>query len=286
MNADQTGDFNSVPTSICYQILKHHGFMTDTWLERHEEDSTPKDISNSIQNFGITCDSPLNTWTKHFLKQEPHVKEIGDRLDYIFYRKSSQIICQESRVVMEEYIPGTEWSYSDHFGVHSVFTLANNTTLDNFAPDPKQLARPDFTQLSPTHLNTAIEIIQREYNQAKKTGNQYLILLFVSVIVVVGAYIAQIFSYEGNTQTIVHVICGFIMISCSAFAMVCLIVGFVFGGTEQRSLDQYMIDLRVSLENLQKPLLTTLDGGSFSTTKSSLSEEEGMVVKPMLKKLR
>ncbi|KAG2207380.1 hypothetical protein INT47_006855 [Mucor saturninus] len=280
------GDFNSIPTSNCYQMLKNHGFMTDTWLENH--DHTQDDLSDSIQRFGITCDSPLNTWTKHLLKQEPHLKEIGDRLDYIFYRRSPQIICQESRVVMEGYIPGTEWSYSDHFGVHSVFTIAGHvdTAMGNFAPDSKQLARPDFTQLSSAHLITAIEIIQREYNQAKKTGHQYLVLLCLSVVVVVGAYIAQLISYEGSTQIIVHAVCGFVMIACSGFAMVCLIVGFVFGGTEQRSLDQYMIDLRVCLKTLQKPPMTSMSGSSFSTKNSLSSGEEGIVEKPMLKKLR
>lgn len=274
--------------------------MTDSWLERHED--TIKDslvrlnhnqlsASDCIQRFGITCDSPLDTWTKHFLKQEPHVKEIGDRLDYIFYRKSPGITCQQSKVVMEKYIPDTEWSYSDHFGVHSLFTIAGhvNSAIGDFAPASSQLARPDFTKLLPSQLKIDIDILQCEYDQAKKTSNGYLVMLFLSVLLMFGAYVAQIILpsiYQDDRQVMVavNVVCGFFMIACSAVSMVCLIVGFVFGGTEQRSLDQYIIDLSVCLETLQRDPSTattqsclTTDGSSFSSKSSS--SEEGLVVK-------
>ncbi|OAC99274.1 hypothetical protein MUCCIDRAFT_148779, partial [Mucor lusitanicus CBS 277.49] len=127
------GDFNSIPTSHCYQILKNHGFMTDSWLEMHKDtmaDSLGRlerdqlTASECIQLFGITCDSPLDTWTKHLLKQQPYAKDIGDRLDYIFYRRTPEITCQQSRVAFEEYIPDTQMSFSDHFAAHSIFRIA------------------------------------------------------------------------------------------------------------------------------------------------------------------
>ena len=97
--------------------------MTDSWLEMHQdiEDSQARfeqdqlSISECIQHFGITCDSPVNTWTKHLLKQEPRAKDIGDRLDYIFYRRSPQLVCLQSSVVLHEYIPNTDIIFSDHF---------------------------------------------------------------------------------------------------------------------------------------------------------------------------
>ncbi|KAI8980807.1 Endonuclease/exonuclease/phosphatase, partial [Pilobolus umbonatus] len=126
------GDFNSVPASCCYKILTEHGFMVDTWLEvkkdgleddfrlLHSNDLAP---SECIQRFGITCDSPVNTWSKHFLKQHPYNHNIGDRLDYIYYRRTPHMTCLQSRVVMVDLIPNTAMSYSDHFGVHSIFNI-------------------------------------------------------------------------------------------------------------------------------------------------------------------
>jgi sphingomyelin phosphodiesterase 2 len=241
--------------------------MTDSWLEMHEDtmaDSLGRfergqlSASDCIQRFGITCDSPLDTWTKHLFKQKPYSKDIGDRLDYIFYCRLPAITCSHSKVVMEEYIPDTRWSYSDHFGVQSVFTIAGKTNraIGNFAPVSSQMARPDFTRLLPQTLHAAIELLQNDQLQARRTANGHLVLFGFSVFAVFTLYIAQIILpliLINDTRAVLlsGILCSFFIILFSVLAIVTLVVGFVFGRMEQRSIRQYLIDLHVCLENLQ-----------------------------------
>lgn len=288
--------------------------MTDSWLENHQDtmadtlsrfERNQLSATDCIQKFGITCDSPIDSWTKHFLKQEAYAKDIGDRLDYIFYRRTPEINCQESKVVMDDYIPGTQWSYSDHFGVHSLFTIAgqSNRAIGNFAPVPSQLARPDFSNLLPSTLDTAIDILELEHALAITTANGHLALFIMSIIIAFGLYIVQITVpaiYHDNIDAVLlsTIICGFLMIVFSAVAIVSLVVGFVFGRMEQRSLSQYIIDFRVSLETLQqqsniprKSFISTttttttnsvkncLATTSLSSSYSSSSNSEGLIVK-------
>lgn len=262
------GDFNSIPSSNCYQILKNHGFMTDSWLEINEQNMKEhlgplerKELSpkECIQIFGITCDSPVNTWTKHLFKQESYEREVGDRLDYIHYRRTPQITCQQSKVVMDEHIPDTEWNYSDHYGVHSIFTIVGqaNRAIGEFAPVASQLARPEYTSLSTSTLYNIMDVLQLDLQRGKKTANGYMALFGCSVFAVIAAFVAQIvlpIVYSENEQSILvsTVVCGFVMIAFTALALISLMAGFVFGGTEQRSLTQYLSDFQAYVEVLHQ----------------------------------
>ncbi|KAL9549980.1 hypothetical protein MBANPS3_004948 [Mucor bainieri] len=296
------GDFNSVPTSHCYQILKNHAFMTDSWLEMHRDtmaDSLGRlernqlTASECIQLFGVTCDSPLDTWTKHFLKQQPYAKDIGDRLDYIFYRRTPEITCQQSRVAFEDYIPDTQMSFSDHFAVHSVFLIAAKTNSvfdDGYAPLPKEIARPDFTHILPDSLHPIILLLQKDLLKATSTANGLLFLFGLSVLIVFCLYSCQIvipFCYAESQLAVLasSIVCGLLIIVFSVVAIVSLIVGFVFGRNEQRSLRQFLIDINVCLDNLheaaRRASLTAAAASpsSLHSSTTSYSTSDGLVIK-------
>ncbi|KAK4514462.1 uncharacterized protein ATC70_002058 [Mucor velutinosus] len=295
------GDFNSIPTSHCYQILKNHAFMTDSWLEMHKDtmaDSLGRlerdqlTASECIQLFGITCDSPLNTWTKHLLKQQPYAKDIGDRLDYIFYRRTPEITCQQSRVAFEEYMPNTQMSYSDHFAVHSIFLIAAKTNSvfdDGYAPLSKEIARPDFTHILPDSLYPIVRILERDLLKATSTANGLLFLFGLSVLIVFCLYSCQIavpFYFAESQLTVLasSIVCGLFIIVFSVVAIVSLIVGFVFGRNEQRSLRQYLIDMNVCLDNLheaarRESLAAAASPSSLHSSTTSYSTSDGLVIK-------
>ncbi|KAG0762974.1 hypothetical protein G6F62_002354 [Rhizopus arrhizus] len=185
-----TGDFNSIPTSFCYQILKDHGFMTDSWLEMHQDnikntltqfEQYELNASECIQGFGITCDSPHNSWTKRILKQHPFAKDIGDRLDYIFYRRTNELCCIKSKVIMEEYIPHTQWSYSDHFAVHSLFAL-NNPPKEVITPTAIELNRPDLTHLQESTLQGIIALIQSDLTKSSQSSKRLMIIFLIRLM--------------------------------------------------------------------------------------------------------
>lgn len=282
--------------------------MTDSWLEMHK-DTMAKSLdrlargqltaSECIQSLGITCDSPLDTWTKHLLKQQPYAKDVGDRLDYIFYRRTPEIICQQSKVAFENYIPNTEMSFSDHFAVHSIFAIsarANSAFENNYAPSPKHISRPDYTKIVPDNLHPIISVLEKDLIKATSAADRLLCLFGLSVLIVFGSYASQIVipvyfttTATATTQQIAvllsSIIGGLLIIVFSIIAIVSLIVGFVFGRNEQRSLRQYLIDINVCLNNLRE----TTNGSeeeeegssptSINSSTTSYSTSDGLVIK-------
>ncbi|KAI9246736.1 Endonuclease/exonuclease/phosphatase [Phascolomyces articulosus] len=284
-----TGDFNSIPTSHNYQLLKAHAFMTDSWLEVHQEDLSQNDNNASrttlsqqdiVQPLGITCNSPMNTWSnpKRFIKN-PY--SVGDRLDYIFYRKSPQLQCVRSCVAMTEHIPNTRMSYSDHFGVHSTFALYHNapatmaTTGD--MPDVSRLSHPTYTWIEPSVLEEIRAIFKRDMIATRRTANFLLALFVFLVIAVIVLYAIVIalpvslqFHERGSLVTIlVNTLGGLCVIAMAATATICLIVGFVFGRTEQRALRQFELEVATLLDGLE--LLQSGDINQSSRQKNTLS---------------
>jgi sphingomyelin phosphodiesterase 2 len=294
--------------------------MTDSWLETHADtmaDTIARyergqlSASDCIRLFGVTCDSPLDTWTQHDLKQEPYAKDIGDRLDYIFYRRTPQITCQQSKVAMEQYIPQTQMSFSDHFAVHSVFTITTdaNRALANEldAPLAPQLARPDYSLLKAETLDEMIAVLQLDLAKVTTTANRLLFLCGISVFLVFALYVMQIvlpyyYNYSEVAILASSILCGLLLIVFSMLAIVCLVVGFVFGKMEQRSLRQYLIDITVCADMLenkndtkqhtpQVPTVihskhyTAFKNGpcSLNSSRSSYSTSDGFVIKNIKK---
>ncbi|KAF9175911.1 phospholipase C type enzyme [Mortierella sp. AD010] len=127
------GDYNSAPNSLVVQLLTKHGGMTDSWIRVHSEprDPIPTGLTpeEGVAIMGVTCDTPLNTWTKHtwlnYLTNDP----VGERLDYIFYRETPEMVCTSVKVAVQEKISGIGKpnsglkNYSDHFGVNATFSI-------------------------------------------------------------------------------------------------------------------------------------------------------------------
>ena len=251
--------------------------MSDSWLEIHQDDlsnegdAPPKDI---VQQLGITCDSPMNTWTKREkLKQQPYSKAMGDRLDYIFYRKTAHLTCIQSSVVMNEHIPGTQMSYSDHFGVHSLFSMTANppALTETVNATPTQLSHPSFTRIELSMLQEILELFRRDQVATRKTANGLLVLfifLVVAVFVVLGIVIALPISMQKST-VIVNTLGGVAVVAMAAIATICLIVGFVFGHTEQRALRQFALEVETLMEGIRHHRVNKSNGLQPSEPSSS-----------------
>jgi sphingomyelin phosphodiesterase 2 len=160
----QAGDFNSSPWSLPVSIMKDYGCLLDSWSESHPvstlKSDSPTSPEEAIEAFGMTCDSPLNSYSagKPLTDSAKHWK--GKRLDYIFYRgpdiarrrplvwkhkhrardgegaileegepisdsmdDAPSLVCVDSRVVLTGLVPNQTFSYSDHFGLCSTFEI-------------------------------------------------------------------------------------------------------------------------------------------------------------------
>jgi sphingomyelin phosphodiesterase 2 len=138
---------------------------------------------------------------------------MGDRLDYIF----STLACESSTVVLTECIPKTDVSFSDHFGVHSRFRV---TPL-------KQGSVPVVSEM--------LQVLQSDHARSV-IRTQRLLGLFVSSVVLVVTLLVLVWFFP--YPWIALLVC-----LLSVVATIALIVGFVFGNMEQRSLEQYMMDM-------------------------------------------
>ena len=85
------GDFNSQPNSLPIAILRSHASLDDSFLSTHPSANTsptlPPSHQTALSTYGMTCDSPINTYSQS--KPIPHEVSSrgGKRLDYIFYRQ-------------------------------------------------------------------------------------------------------------------------------------------------------------------------------------------------------
>ncbi|KAL5495133.1 ISC1 [Sanghuangporus weigelae] len=141
------GDFNSIPTSLPMKIIRDYGGLLDAWMELHPDTDVIRTTSspkNAIERYGVTADSPLNSYSaaKHL---DPIARtHFGKRLDYIFYREPGErylserpmLKCSKSQVVFSDKVPGRSFSFSDHFGIEATIDIipsydSQSSTLRN-----------------------------------------------------------------------------------------------------------------------------------------------------------
>ena len=89
--------------------------------------------SQAIETFGVTADSPLNTYSAG-KRLDAHASAWqGKRLDYILFRDPAPLqspvaqmptlVATSARVLLTEPVPGSPFSYSDHFGVAATLQI-------------------------------------------------------------------------------------------------------------------------------------------------------------------
>jgi sphingomyelin phosphodiesterase 2 len=207
----QAGDFNSSPWSLPVAILKDYGCLLDSWVESHPpsllQTEYPENAEEAIDLFGMTVDSPINSYSAGKPLSDTAKQWKGKRLDYIFYRgpdiarkrplqwtfqrekgqhadhvdheagdadvlqqgepirssmsKAPILTCESSRVVLTGLVPGQSFSYSDHFGLCSTFTVVpadpkKDPMVESDAPQNRPL--PAFRANENTASNPLVSL--------------------------------------------------------------------------------------------------------------------------------
>ena len=158
---------------------------------------------------GVTCDTPLNTWTKHTWINHHTNDAIGERLDYIFFRETPEFSCTHVDVAVREQISGIgaansgSKNYSDHFGVNAKFMIkpavyhfenrAGALLSDPFSSSP---AAPTTKSSAPggVSVETLEEILLLLQQYSAMTLRQPKLELRVTVPLCIVAQIALIIS--------------------------------------------------------------------------------------------
>ena len=87
----------------------------------------------AIDTFGVTADSPLNSYSAGKYLDAHASAWQGKRLDYILFRDPApplspaaqlpSLVATSARVLLTEPVPGSPFSYSDHFGVSATLQI-------------------------------------------------------------------------------------------------------------------------------------------------------------------
>jgi sphingomyelin phosphodiesterase 2 len=136
-------------------VIRDHASLSDAWEATHPTPSPSfatlaplPSPSEAIEMYGVTTDSPSNTFSagKH-LDLHAQISQ-GKRLDYILFRDPAPplapaaplptLVAADARVLLTGPIPGLPFSYSDHFGVSATLQI-NYPSHDGTEP-----AIPDF----------------------------------------------------------------------------------------------------------------------------------------------
>lgn len=146
----QAGDFNTIPTTLPMTVIRDHASLSDAWEVTHPPTSvTSTSIPSppqAIETFGVTADSPLNSYSAGKYLDAHASAWQGKRLDYILFRDPAPplspaaqlptLAATSARVLLTEPVPGSPFSYSDHFGVSATLQIkypdhARATTSNN-----------------------------------------------------------------------------------------------------------------------------------------------------------
>ncbi|ORE03840.1 DNase I-like protein [Rhizopus microsporus var. microsporus] len=220
-----TGDLNSISDSLNYRLIRDHSLLTDSWTQTYDP--------------GFTCNSPFNTFSRYYKKDNVAA---GKRLDYILYSRTFRLECIKSEVVMKDVIPGTNISYSDHFGVSAVFHIVNRSEKMDISG-----------HLQSSTVDALIQLLEQELVVAKCDAKKhifcvmaciFILLIFIILTILLPTqFRLTIYGYLATILT--PLFCGLCMIIISIIGSFCLVIGLVFGRTEQNSMREMIDEIKL-----------------------------------------
>lgn len=227
--------------------------MTDAYLQSHPQQSAHAvalpdqrglrpDPRRCLVELGITCDSPINTWTAGKPLDEKAKRGAGKRLDYIFFRgpaqrahrvkdsrkypKEGNLRCTESHVCFVDLIEGAEMSFSDHFGLEATFEILQGDTQDQI----------ESTEHSSTHNARISQTLTSSLSAlaaaviASRRRQQTTFLLFISLLVLAFFSIGFSATSKGGAPS---AFCAFIAVICGWTGSTALYSALIWGEWEK-----------------------------------------------------
>jgi sphingomyelin phosphodiesterase 2 len=151
-------------------VIRDHASLSDAWEATHFAPS-PSIASTSslsptraLELYGVTADSPLNTYSAG-KSLDAHARTFrGKRLDYILFRdpapmlapaaRAPTLVAADTRVLLTDTVPGLPYSYSDHFGVSATLHIEYPRDGPNHATSPGDEFVPSAQRQTPLAIST------------------------------------------------------------------------------------------------------------------------------------
>jgi len=268
------GDFNSVPTAPPMAIIRDHSGLSDAWDDSHKHvrrNSTagvPSPI-DAIHMYGVTADSPLNSFSAGKRLESYAVKYQGKRLDYVLYRQPSRppgsdrtpdLRCIDTKVLLTEDVPGRGFSYSDHFGVEATFDIILpgadvNNPDETHIPAPADAAVTSFvlnsvsnpdpvpkrSSLTPELIASTVQSLTARYRFATAQAKYHLTVFLVCI----GLLLALIIGSAWLPRSWINPIFILLTIFLAWLATTMLYIGFIYGKWEANALTNIIEELEI-----------------------------------------
>ncbi|KAJ4002255.1 Endonuclease/exonuclease/phosphatase, partial [Lentinula boryana] len=262
------GDFNSIPTTLPMTVIREHADLKDSWLVTHPFSNTPSDATPSpqeaIDDFGVTADSPINSYSAGKGLDATARRFCGKRLDYIFYRQPHSynsaelpvLHCKESRVMFTHEVPGTPFSYSDHFGLKSVLQIQTPGALpsssDAVFPPESQTAAWSTQSSEPSEISQACitkmtQALSSCYRFSKSRAQKELALFVLCLMLLITIAVASTWFPYPWLNPIFIIFAVFL----TWLGTTMLYEGYVYGQWECNALMNVVEELEVYAQGLE-----------------------------------
>jgi sphingomyelin phosphodiesterase 2 len=227
------------------KLFQHHSQLSDAWATTHLESYdvrtnaiNVRDAADGLINWGMTCDSPLNTYSMGKPLGTYARKFFGKRLDYIFFSSplpklsAFELKSVECKVVLTGMVPGRAHSYSDHFGVEATLLLCERGQQGDV---PARGVSHD------TSIQETLQALIHYYRISRRRSRSYIITFSLSMLMLFGIIL---FSIKAIKPWILPLVGLAIVFSWSATTF--LYTGFLFGRWEANALINAIEELQLS----------------------------------------
>ena len=273
-------------------VIRDHASLSDAWEATHHTPSlyiaSTSSLSltravRAVEMYGVTADSPLNTYSAG-KSLDPYARIFrGKRLDYILFRdpapmlapaaaaaQAPTLIAADTRVLLTDTVPGLPHSYSDHFGVSATLNIkyprderpdhATTTPSDKFVTAaqrqaPLAISTTPFTPpdlvcnsvgLTAADATTVLEKLVRCSRHAHARAKRHLLVCGFSVGMLV-ALVAAANRFSADETP--FVVLGSAVATWLGTTM--FYVGFVFGRWEVNALQNVIEELELYRRGLE-----------------------------------
>lgn len=244
-------------------MIKEHSGLKDCWEETNR---TPAQVSvaspaESIQLFGVTADSPMNSYSAGKPLDPYARRHQGKRLDYIMYRgpatvtTSSRLQCTQTRVVFTGKVPGQRFSFSDHFGLEATFSL--NGIEGDTSSDSGAVVLPS---VSDSVATSVIHALTECYRHSNSRSRFELGIFLICVLILLSLIIGTAWLPKSWINPIFIFVTAFV----TWLGTTMLYAGFIFGNWERRALTNIIEELEMYRSSPASNIGSTRSGDSLT----------------------
>ncbi|KAJ6503272.1 inositol phosphophingolipids phospholipase C [Mycena vitilis] len=259
------GDFNSIPSTLPMALIREYTGLSDSWVSAHpiHPSTSSPSAMEAIQQFGVTADSPLNSYSAG-KPIGPYARQfLGKRLDYILYRQPVRPLqrpddplpvlkCTECNVLLTDKVQGRPFSFSDHFALEATLEIQTGDRVPVDLADPHNVWSTAGTPLSASELSadsltTTMQALAACYRFSRQRARKELSLFALCILIL----LALIVSSHWLPHAWINPIFILFTVFVAWLGTTMLYEGFLYGNWECNALMNVIEELEIYKNSLE-----------------------------------